>query len=107
MTERTPSQRGKHSKRKGYGFERETVNLLRDYGLEAQRVPLSGAGLEKGDLTVRAGFGPVYRGECKRRAALPVWIENALGENDFMAMRADKGETLIVVRLPFFAELLQ
>jgi hypothetical protein len=46
-------------------------------------------------------------GECKRRKALPEWIDAALGENDFLAMRDDGGKTLIVMRLPLFGDLLQ
>lgn len=101
---------GRHSRNKGAGFERELVNAFKDKGLSAQRVPLSGAtDYAKGDVEVTAGFDgkTIYRGECKRRKELPQWIEQALGENDFMAMREDRGNTLVVVRLSTFAELLQ
>jgi len=101
---------GKMSRTKGALYERELVNDFKARGLAAQRVPLSGAtAYAKGDVEVTAGYDgkTVYRGECKRRAALPEWIEKALGENDFVAMREDRGTTLIVLRLDAFADLLQ
>ncbi|WP_103730203.1 hypothetical protein [Novosphingobium sp. HII-3] len=101
---------GRHSRNKGANYERELVNALRDRGLTAQRVPLSGATeYAKGDVEVTAGFDgkTIFRGECKRRSALPAWIERALGENDFLAMREDRGTTLIVLRLDTFGDLLQ
>lgn len=101
---------GKMSRTKGAVYERELVNDFRARGLSAQRVPLSGATeYAKGDVEVTAGYDgkTIYRGECKRRAALPEWIEKALGENDFLAMREDRGTTLIVLRLDTFGDLLQ
>ena len=90
-------------------IERHDVRRSRR-GLHAQRVPLSGATeYAKGDVEVTAGFDgkTIFRGECKRRAALPEWIDKALGENDFLAMREDRGKTLIVLRLETFGDLLQ
>lgn len=101
---------GKMSRTKGAVYERELVNDFKARGLFAQRVPLSGATeYAKGDVEVTAGYDgtTIYRGECKRRAALPEWIEKALGENDFLAMREDRGTTLIVLRLDTFGDLLQ
>jgi len=34
---------GKHSRNKGASYEREIVNQLKDHGVKAERVPLSGA----------------------------------------------------------------
>lgn len=99
-----------HSRNKGCGYERELVNAFKDHGLTSQRVPLSGATTyAKGDVEVVAGFDgkTKFVGECKRRRQLPEYLVNALGENDFAAFRQDRGETLIVVRLQTFAELLQ
>lgn len=100
---------GKMSRDKGARFEREIVNDLLGHGLKAQRVPLSGAtNYAKGDVEVVAGFDSRTRftGECKRRASLPR-IFDELGDFDFLALRQDRGETLIVIRLKTFAELLQ
>lgn len=101
---------GKMSRDKGNLYERELVNAFRDIGLAAQRVPLSGAtDYAKGDVEVTAGFDgkTIYRGECKRRASLPKFLTESLGDNDFLALREDRGKTLIVLRLETFAELLQ
>lgn len=98
---------GRAPKRKGYEFERATVNFMRDGGLVCRRVPLSGAGEEKGDICVTSSWGQTYRGELKRRKCLPEWITRALGTHDFMAMRGDRGECLIVLRANDFRDLLQ
>lgn len=101
---------GKMSRTKGAVYERELVNAFKERGLTAQRVPLSGAtAYAKGDVEVTGNFtgSPIFRGECKRRANLPEWIEKALEGNDFMAMREDRGDTLIVMRLSTFGDLLQ
>jgi hypothetical protein len=101
---------GRHSRNKGAGFERELVNAFKELGLEAQRVPLSGATTyAKGDVEVIAGFDgkTKFVGEAKRRKNLPEWIVNALGDHDFMVMREDRGDTLVMLRLKTFGELLQ
>lgn len=105
-----PPRNGRSQRQKGDRYERELVNEFKDRGLSAQRVPLSGAtAYAKGDIEIIAGFDgkTKFVGECKRRKNLPEWIESAIGENDFMAMREDNGDTLIVLRLGTFAELLQ
>lgn len=103
-------RRGRQSRRKGGEYELEVVNNLKELGLTARKIPLSGASEGfPGDIEVIAGFdgNTKYLGECKRRKNLPEWIVNALGENDFVAMRGDRGETLVMLRLPTFGELLQ
>lgn len=101
---------GKASRDKGAGYERELVNAFKDHGLAAQRVPLSGATeYAKNDVEVVAGFDgkTKFCGEAKRRAGLPKFFTEALDGADFAAFRQDRGETLIVLRLNTFAELLQ
>lgn len=106
-----PPRNGKCQRQRGDRFERELVNHVKErFALEARRIPLSGA-VEgfPGDVEIIAGFDGKtrFQGECKRRKNLPEWIVNALGENDFMAMRGDHGETLVMLRLDTFAGLLQ
>ena len=101
---------GAKSRNKGAGFERELVNAFKELGLDAQRVPLSGAtAYAKNDIEVIAGFDgkTKFCGEAKRRAGLPKFFTDALDGADFAAFRQDRGETLIVLRLNTFAELLQ
>ena len=101
---------GKASRDKGALYERELVNAFKKHGLQAQRVPLSGAtGYAKNDIEVIAGFDgkTVFSGEAKRRKELPQFFTSALEGADFAAFRQDRGETLIVLRLETFAQLLQ
>lgn len=95
-----------NNSKKGYRLERAVVNYLKDGGCQARRVFLSGAGEEKGDLVVTA-FDREYRGECKSRAELPKWIVGALGDHDFVVLKQDRGETLVMIRLPLFRDLIQ
>ena len=102
---------GAISRSRGVGYERELVNFLKEGGLKAQRVPLSGqTEYAKGDIEVTPGYDPEAAplvGECKRKRSLPDWLTSALGENDFAAFREDHGETLIVIRAGLFRDLMQ
>tara|TARA_Y100001933_G_scaffold90783_3_gene91783 strand:+ start:384 stop:695 length:312 start_codon:yes stop_codon:yes gene_type:complete len=101
---------GKASRDKGNRYERELVQDFAAFGLRSRRVPLSGATeYAKNDVEVVAGYDgkTVFSGEAKRRKALPKFFTEALDGADFAAFRQDHGETLIVLRLKTFAELLQ
>lgn len=101
---------GKPSRDKGARYERELVKDFADFGLQSRRVPLSGAtSYAKNDVEVTAGFDgkTVFSGEAKRRKQLPKFFTEALDGADFAAFRQDHGETLIVLRLKTFMELLQ
>jgi hypothetical protein len=98
---------GKAPKQKGYRLENSTRCYFVERGLKCRRVPLSGAGDEKGDLVVTTAWDQDLRGECKSRAELAKWIVNALGDHDFLILKQDRGETLVMVRLPLFADLCQ
>lgn len=112
----TASQRGKASKRKGAGGERELTTILPD----CERVPLSGelGGKYSGDVTFCNGE---YRAEVKRRAGgfaliyrwlrmLPGYgvntIKRTIGVErgrekapDFLFVRADNSPWLAVCAL--------
>jgi hypothetical protein len=98
---------GRAPAQKGYRLETSARLYFQGRGLECYRVPLSGAGREKGDLCVTASWGTKYRGECKSRAKLADWIINALGDHQFVVLKQDRGETLVMLRLETFADLLQ
>lgn len=91
---------GKAPRRKGDNAERELARLL-----GGQRVPLSGAagGDYAGDVVV-PGLG---RGEVKRRRdgfkQLYAWLEG----RDFLALRADRREWLIVLPVKKALQLLK
>lgn len=98
---------GKAPAQKGYRLENGVRLYLKERGLDCYRVPLSGAGREKGDICLRTGWGQTLRGECKSRKKLADWITSALGENDFLILKQDRGETLVMLRLPTFADMAQ
>lgn len=106
--EDTPRKSGGRSpKQKGYRLENQTRIFLCEGGLDCKRVPLSGAGDEKGDLRLVTGWGQTLKGECKSRGKLADWITNALGEHDFLVLKQDRGETLVMLRLPLFRDMAQ
>ena len=96
------------SKRKGSGFEREVVQVFQEYGLAAEKVPLSGAlgGKYTADVTVPL-WGYDKRIECKRRRAGFKTIYGWLADNFALVMRDDKCPALAVVRLEDLARLIQ
>lgn len=88
---------GKLSRDKGARFEREVVARHLAAGIEAERVPLSGAagGSYMGDVIVAGKL----RGECKRigtgLAKLHAAIEQSAA--DMVFIRQDRGDLLVVL----------
>ena len=98
---------GKASRDKGANYERELVNAFREGGIDAQRVPLSGAtSFAKNDIQIDFRLG-VWDCEAKRRKSPPKFFTEALDGADFAAFRQDRGETLIVLTLDKFVELVK
>jgi hypothetical protein len=93
------------SKVKGNTFEREIVNQLREAGIEARRVPLSGAvpGYE-GDLRMAVG-GLDRKAECKRRKRAFGTLSAHLGANDFLCVRDDRSPALMIMTIETFIAL--
>lgn len=98
---------GRAPAQKGYRLENATRLFLCEGGLDCKRIPLSGAGDEKGDLRLVTGWGQTLKGECKSRGELAKWIVSALGEHDFLVLKQDRGETLVMLRLPLFRDMCQ
>ena len=92
------------SRAKGDRFERDCVNKLKDLGLEAQRVPLSGAagGLFGSDIVV-AG----HKIECKTRKRAWMDLFNWLPGNHALMIKADRTDTLVVMSLETFADMIK
>lgn len=84
-------------RRKGARVEREIVQAHRDRGIEAERVPLSGAagGSYCGDVVIAGRL----RGEVKARASGSGFatLERWLGTNDVLFLRRDRSDPLVVV----------
>lgn len=97
---------GKAQREKGMRYERETVNRLREAGIAAERVPLSGMGHEAaggefaGDIVLPL-MGERVRFEAKKKkeaggfALLYRWI----GKHKGVFVAADRKETLVVMRM--------
>lgn len=90
---------GRRSRDKGGRREREFVELHRALGIDAKRVPLSGAAQGfKGDihLTLR---GRALQAEVKARAAGSgfVTLERWLGDNDALFLRRDRADAVVVL----------
>jgi len=104
---------GKRSRDKGSRVERMFVNDLRDNGIEAKRVPLSGAcdGF-KGDIRLwlhNCGFCEQmeYTAEVKARknAAGFKQIKNWLGDNDILFLKEDHAPPLVVMEWSTFMSI--
>jgi Holliday junction resolvase len=98
---------GRAPYKKGYRLENSARCYFTDRGLKCRRIPLSGAGEEKGDLVLTTGWGQALKIECKSRKKLADWIVSALGDHDAVILKQDRGETLVMIRLPLFADLAQ
>ena len=87
---------GKKSKDKGYRLEHELVEKLKELGIQAERIPLSGAGGGSfiGDLIVEGKIAEVkVRGDGFK--SLYKWME----DRDILFIRADRREWLVIQRL--------
>jgi Holliday junction resolvase len=97
---------GRGSRQKGNRTERALVKALQDAGFAAERVPLSGAvrGRFGGDLSVPL-LGVDRRVEVKCRGngfgRLYGWLNGA----DFLIVRADRSEPLVVLPLRLAIEI--
>src|SRR5438477_132694 len=91
------------SAQKGTRFEVACVNRLRELGLEAQRVPLSGAagGQFGSDIVVAH-----RKIECKTRKRFIGQFLGWLEGNFALFVKQDKSETLVIMRLDDFAALI-
>ena len=90
---------GKFSRDKGARTERETTNKFKDWGLRAERVPLSGAtSYAKGDIDLypKDRDAPLVC-EQKARKRFPAWLAEYLGDNDVLVLREDGSKDCLYV----------
>jgi Holliday junction resolvase len=102
---------GKKQRIKGSSFEREMVNRHKDLGVDAKRVPLSGAtDFAKHDVIITK-YDVMISGisaECKIRANGFKEIYKWLEENpDILFCRADRKEPFVVVPWTTWIQLLK
>lgn len=94
------------SRDKGSRAERAIVELLRAHGLDAYRIPLSGAVTGfKSDIEIRLG-NQVLKLESKVRAKGFKNIYRWLSGSDGLVIKADREKTLIVLDLDLLANVL-
>ena len=92
------------SKQKGNRFEYLVRDLAIEYGLDAKKVPLSGAAKDfKSDILING-----FPYECKSRSKAPFsslykWIENVRG----LFIKMDREEPLVVIRASHYLTLLK
>jgi hypothetical protein len=96
---------GRAPARKGTRVERELVNLLIELGLPCSRVPLSGAlgGAWSGDIDLELR-GRIAKIQIKARRQFDT-LHEWLRSNDFLILKADRCDPLMVMPLELFAEL--
>ncbi len=101
---------GKFSKSKGDRIERETVNAHKVCGLRAERYDA-----RRGQFGATRSYDiDVYKkdrdaplcGEIKARKSLPKWQEEALGDNDFLVLRANGKPPTVTLPWRVWIELL-
>lgn len=94
---------GKASRDKGARNERKIVDLIQQHGVEAKRVPLSGAATGfKGDIQMGS-----WTIECKVRAngfkQIYDWLD---GDSDFLVIGRDRSPPLAVLDLRDLLDIL-
>lgn len=88
---------------KGNRVEREIVKYLKENGLQAKRVPLSGAADGfKGDILIGN-----LKAEVKARKDGFKQIYNWLEDNDVLFLKANRKKVLAVIDIDFFIKLLK
>lgn len=100
---------GARSRRKGYRVENELVHAHREIGVEARRVPLSGAAESwKGDLRIPHA-GTELMAEVKARASGQgfVTLERWLRGMDALFLRRDRAEPLVLLPWTTYVRLLK
>lgn len=93
-------------RQKGDRFERQCIADLAELGVQAARVPLSGAagGEFSGDLRVEV-CGQIEQIECKCRKRAWSDLFGWLPGNFALFIKADRTDTLVVMSLDTFARL--
>ncbi len=97
---------GKGPRRKGGRVEREVLAILREAGLEARKVPLSGSAPDyPGDLEVELpGLGRVLvEVKARKRVGLEAWLEG----RGLLVLKPDRRPPLAVLPLQALLALIR
>jgi Holliday junction resolvase len=96
---------GRASKNKGYRIEKKIEAMLKDIGLPAKRMPLSGAAPGyKGDIQINDLLCEV---KSRKGGAGFTTIERWLGENDYLFLHRNHAQPLVVMNFDHFATLVK
>ena len=97
---------GRASRQKGNRAERALVKVLQEAGFAAERVPLSGAarGRFRGDLSIPL-LGVDRRVEVKCRGNGFRRLYDWLGDHDFLIVKANRLDPLIVIPVTLAVEI--
>ena len=97
---------GKQQRDIGMRFERKVVNLAKDAGLEAYRVPLSGASEGfKGDVIIKKGR-EILTLECKNRAGGLKFLYDNLEDVDALVVQQKYQQPLAVIPYELFLRFI-
>ncbi len=97
---------GRGARRKGNRVEREVLALMREAGLEARKVPLSGSAPDyPGDLEVVVpGLGRVLvEVKARKRVGLEAWLEG----RGLLVLKPDRRQPLAVLPLQALLALIK
>jgi len=100
-----------NSRKKGYRIENELVNILKERGIEAYRVPLSGGGVIKGDIVINKNIVCQVKGRKGGFKLLYDSLEYEEGgekkEYDLLFIKADRRKYLVVMSLEKFIDMIK
>jgi Holliday junction resolvase len=108
---RRPELGGKSSRDKGLRVEREIVNELKGLGVDAERVPLSGAagGSFSGDITISKD-DPIGKlvAEVKARKNGSGFrtIEKWMGDNDLIFLKKNNQKPMVIMNWELFSKFI-
>ena len=95
---------GRSERNKGLRVEREIVHRLNEAGIEAERVPLSGAA--GGSYTGDVSFGGwIAEGKARKDGGGFKQIEAWLGDNDCLILKRNNADPTVVLPWGRFVEL--
>ena len=85
------------SRNKGGRVERELVNKLKDAGIAAERVPLSGAagGSYSGDMLIQGTL--IAEVKARKEGAGFKTLEGWLGDNDMLLLKRNNADPMAVM----------
>ena len=97
------------SKIKGTRVEREITKLLTELGLEAKRVPLSGAvgGDLSGDIHIKLPcYSEKFIAEVKARKTSLLTVRKWLNNKDMLFVQDNRQEPLVIMPFKTFEQLM-